>query len=225
MSRDIRISSGWGFVSSFDSSDFQTLSDMANGLELSVTSPERLSFFDNTGLNTETASVHLPTLPDTQTNWYYKLKSQYPIETVVVHATENTQSFEKINGEIGTPPLSFENLDGSSGREDVGFCGLRNEDVFFTIDVQHLVENGTVGQAKQIIDELAMRIQQFHVSGGSNSGPSHELVYTAGNQDAITQLLTHISDHPIVSNRPWVVEGKYNTLSDVEEELEFLRKF
>jgi len=226
MSREIRISSGWGFAESFDSEEFQQLSDMADGLELSITSEDRFAYICDAELEMETASIHLQSPPETTLEWYYELVKEYPIETIVVHATEDREALESIVESVESPPLTIENLDRNSENRDKALSLAKKLYLSFTIDIQHLVETKTNAECQAMIDELAPKIEQFHISGfDEESEYNHELTVNANNRGKLVPLLEYISTHHEVDTVPWVIEGRYTTVEEVEDELSYLREF
>lgn len=224
MARNIRISSGWGFANSFSVDDFQRLADLADGLELMATARDRFEFLQDADIEMDSASLHLQALPNTKTEWYYELKQSYPIETVVVHATDDKELFENVQLEIESPPLAFENLDDSSEDKMQALELIKKSDAKMTIDIQHLAETRTSAESQALIDELGERILQFHISGRTDDA-RHELVVNADNRGKIVPLLEFIATHHEVSEKPWVVEGRYETIEDIKDELNFIQDF
>lgn len=224
MARVIRISSGWGFANSFSVEDFQQLADIADGLELMATSRERFDFLQDADLEMETASLHLQSLPDTESDWYYALEESYPIDVVVVHATDDEELLENMQLEIESPPLAFENLDREAENSKEALKAVKKTDAMVTIDLQHLAETRTSAEAQAVIDELESRILQFHISGRTDEA-RHELVVNADNRGTLVPLLEYIATHHEVDDVPWVIEGRYETVDDLEEELTFLEDF
>lgn len=224
MARKIRISSGWGFAHSFSVDRFQQLAEVADGLELMATSRDRFEFLQDADIEMETASLHLQSLPETQTDWYYELNQFYPIETVVVHATDDKELLKNVQLEINSPPLAFENLDDKAENKLDALDVVKKSDAMVTIDIQHLAETRTSAESQAIIDELGDRILQFHISGRTEDS-RHELVVNADNRGKIVPLLEYIATHHEVSEKPWVIEGRYETIEDVQEEVDFIREF
>lgn len=224
MARKTRVSSGWAFAYSFSVDKFQELAKLADGLELMATSQDRFEFLQDANIEMKTASLHLQSLPETQTQWYYKLDKSYPIETVVVHATDDKELMKSARLEIKSPPLSFENLDNKSENKFKALDVVKRSEAMVTIDIQHLAETQTSAESQTLIDELSDRILQFHISGRTDDS-RHELVVNADNRGKIVPLLEYIATHHKVSEKPWVIEGRYKTLDAVQEEVEFLREF
>jgi len=226
MAHNIRITSGWGFASSFSEQEFQELATLADGLELMVTSDERFEFFNTVDLEMESASLHLQALPETKTDWYYELKEDYPIECVVVHASDNENHIADVQLDIPSPPLAFENLDGSSDNREEALMQAKDTTAMFNIDIQHLSETRTIPEAQALIDVFDSRIAQFHISGRKDDVEhKHSLVTNADNRGRIISLLEYITTHHNVDSVPWVIEGKYETIDELNEEINFLTDF
>lgn len=225
MNRIVRVSSGWGFAHSFTVEEFQKLADISNGLEFSLTNHNRYNFLKEADLTLQTASAHLQS-NGTNVKQYHDLDELYPIDTVVVHAVEDDEVIERLQSRVSSPPLTFENLDGSSENSKKAFeLTLNKLGTQFTIDVQHLLENYSVSKAKSLLDkELRKRVVQFHISG-RNEDDKHSLVINASNKKEVVSVLEFIFSHKILSSVPWVIEGHYHSIEEANEEIEFLKQF
>jgi uncharacterized protein (UPF0276 family) len=225
MDQIVRVSSGWGFAHSFTVEEFQKLADISHGLEFSLTNHNRYNFLKEADLTLQTASAHLQS-NEKNVKDYWDLEELYSIDTVVVHAVKDGEVIENLQSRISSPPLTFENLDGSSedSKEALEFT-LNRPGTKFTIDIQHLLENYSVSKAKSLLDkELRTRVVQFHISG-RNEDDKHSLVINASNKTEVVSLLEFISSHRTLSSVPWVIEGHYHSIEEAKEEIEFLKQF
>lgn len=221
--RPIRISTGWSFVSDDISlAEQEQLGQLADGLEFSATTPERVRRYTETDFTLSTASIHLSAPPNSNISAVSQL-AQYDFDTAVLHMTDSIDSLQKLQERHNEVPLTLENLDDqhSDAVERLQVV-YKHTEYPFTIDVQHLLENYSVQDAIYVIIACSERIKQFHVSGRSGVN-RHMLVHRAVNKSAVVELLKHIASFEPTQNIPWVIEGKYHTLSEVSKEMDYLR--
>jgi len=223
----IAISTGWLFEADRTTfADHQPFAGAADGVELSLTSPDRVSPYEKRFPDDWYCSFHL------STGWLNcdvvsRLGELHSPQIAVVHPdAEFSQSVLDDLTRAGVP-VAIENMDrrlfgGMTVDEVVAL--LEQYGVGLVLDVQHAYENDeSMEYAREIVRRVGNCIEELHVAGESGAGESlerHELVHKAENQQAITEFLEWFYSR---QSAPMVIEGHYRTVDDVEREVAYLR--
>lgn len=227
----IRVSTGWGFANDFQPLQHQELANITDGLELSLTQTQRFYFYLDNVIDSLTTSVHLSSpIPEEHREPLQDIRQIYDIEGFVMHPQKNVTAMHDCLKDLQLEDVvMMENLD-SKFETDVSETMLASNLGFLatsrmTIDIQHLSEHYTLSQAFEFIETKKNIIQQFHVSGRTGNN-RHELVsQDPRNRSEIDSIVEHISEDEILSEAPLVIEGKYQSLEEVEKEYNYLRRF
>lgn len=225
----IRVSTGWGFYNKFSFLEHQTLANVTDGVELSLTETGRFDFYLDNNLKAPAMTVHLSSpIPPEHQDKIEQIDSKYDVEGYVLHPRRNPEVVKQSIRENNlTGKAMIENLDAetatSASEEQLIQCLEYLDEHRLTIDIQHLAEQYTESEAKKFIDIQAPNISQFHVSGRTGD-EKHVLVSKKPkNSDLIESILQYISKNDELQSVPLVIEGKYRSISEVRKEYNYLK--
>ncbi len=225
----IALSTGWHLehpTPSFES--HQQFAEIVDGFELQfgVGLPERFEVYDRPlpgDWDLSYCTLHLPPTPSQYVSRFSALTEQYSPSTAVFHPTSEAVEQEIRACLDADIPASLENMDGQSncGYEPAELAEYFDEyDLQFTLDVQHVYEHDpSMEYGWTLLDVLGDDLVQLHVSGETETN-GHALVSEARNREEILSFVEEIFDDGY--EVPIILEGKYDTVADVEREYTLL---
>lgn len=229
VSNPIYLATGWMFPYSETTRELQTAHDayesLIDGYELHPTTPTRIEQYTELNLP-ESLSYTIHATP-TQTKALTNLLTRTKPDTVVYHPTAalSTDRLTEFYADRTTTP-TIENLDGSYDQTDseelLDQC--LKEQFGFTLDIQHIYDHDeTMRYGYDLCEQYGTSVTQAHISGHStNTTATHELVHQSDNRERITSFIKEFTQsHPEV---PLVIEGEYETLAEIENEVDYLRQ-